>query len=414
MSTDFATSTYKGLDLIEKLDNPHVVICTSFNDPADPTAPYTALIESVQDRTEGDILCATQWWNVGINGGGFAKANIMGDIAVAHDCAWVDLGRVFGDVRAQPFGDTNEVSSDDAHATTMSSDMIADFILASLTGNPVGMALSQASRARDYLGSLTLNLGTAGVVQIASQFGFPGFAIYDSASDANAQIGIINEQIADLLGVALNSGAIFFGAGGASVLDSYLGWDSALVLKTNANILSTATPSADGHLVTRSYADDRYRRTLDTQSATVGNVGTGEDTLHTVTISAGLLATLEDQLHAEYAFVIANNGNQKRIKVIFGSTTLFDTGATGIPVSADIDLVVRVRVVRTGAATQRCYVSASSNNATLNDVPGMTDYLTGAETLSGALALRSTGETNAASNNDVTQTLSIVEFVPGV
>lgn len=142
-------------------------------------------------------------------------------------------------------------------------------------------------------------------------------------------------------------------------------------------------------------------------TAQTGNIGLEEDTILTVTIPAATLAANGDALVAEAAGTIATSINQKRMKVKFGSTTIFDTGATGIPISAAIDWSIQVRIIRTGAATQKCAVTMNTNNATL---ASYCDYTTPAETLANALALFVTGE--AVLDNEVVGEFLDVMKVP--
>ena len=143
--------------------------------------------------------------------------------------------------------------------------------------------------------------------------------------------------------------------------------------------------------------------TIEVNTTAVGNVGTGEDDLMSFSVPASTLGTDLDSVWFETAGTIANNVNAKRIKVKFGATTIFDTGAAGIPISAAIDWCCSGRIVRTGAATQKCFVSFNTNNATL---AAYADYATAAETLSGAVTFKLTGE--AVSNNDIVEEALII------
>lgn len=147
--------------------------------------------------------------------------------------------------------------------------------------------------------------------------------------------------------------------------------------------------------------------TLDTNTTTVGNVGTGEDNLMSFSVGAGSLAANGEYIEFDAAGTIANNVNAKRIRIKFGATTIFDTGAAGIPVSTAIDWVISGKIIRTGATTQKCMVSMNTNNATL---ASYADYSTAAETLSGAVTLQFTGE--AVSDNDIVQEIMTVKWQP--
>lgn len=158
-------------------------------------------------------------------------------------------------------------------------------------------------------------------------------------------------------------------------------------------------------LTTASVSQSSNTHSLITSSniTAVGNVGTGEDDLMTYSLPSSYLSANGDSVPFEAAGTIANNANQKRIKIKFGATTILDTGAAGIAVSTAYDWVARGRIVRTGAATQDAYAEIR-----LGSTLFFTDFTSPTETLSGAVTFKLTGETNAASNNDVVQELMII------
>lgn len=141
-------------------------------------------------------------------------------------------------------------------------------------------------------------------------------------------------------------------------------------------------------------------RTLNVNTTAVGNVGTGEDNLISYTVPAATLATNGDHLEFEAAGTFAATANDKRIKVKFGAATILDTGVLAITAAGDWQL--RGKIIRTGAATQKCVVAFTSTDAALRVWP---DYATAAETLSGTVVLKLTGE--ATANNDVVQELMV-------
>lgn len=148
---------------------------------------------------------------------------------------------------------------------------------------------------------------------------------------------------------------------------------------------------------------------LNVNTTQVGNVGAGEDDLMTYSVAASQLDANNQSISFTASGSIANNVNAKRIRVKFGSTTILDTGAAGIPASAAIDYVITGRIIRTGAATQIIHVSMVTNNATF---PGFAAVTAGTETLSGALTLKLTGE--ATTNDDITQKTMTVDWVRGI
>ena len=146
-------------------------------------------------------------------------------------------------------------------------------------------------------------------------------------------------------------------------------------------------------------------RNLTINTSVVGNVGTGEDDLRTYSVPAATLAVNGDHLVWEAAGTFAASANNKRVKVKFGGTTMFDTGVLAITAAGD--WYVTGLVIRTGAATQKCVARWSCSDAAL---PTATDYTTAGETLSGAVTLKLTGE--ATANNDIVQEIMIVRLLP--
>lgn len=137
---------------------------------------------------------------------------------------------------------------------------------------------------------------------------------------------------------------------------------------------------------------------LKTVFASVGNVGTGEDDLQTFTVPAGTLSIDGDYIDFTMSFSVAANST---LKVFFGATQLFTFAALAT------DAVYRVtgQVVRTGATTQRATFEMKGGSGTI-----VTGYQTPAETLSGTVVLKATGE--GTSNNDIIQTLMTVKYFP--
>lgn len=135
--------------------------------------------------------------------------------------------------------------------------------------------------------------------------------------------------------------------------------------------------------------------------STVGNVGTGEDDLQTYTLPASTLITTGDSIRIEAQYVIANNANQKRIKLFFGSATLFDTTATGLALSVSYSINIEARVFKDGSNSQRYVVNYTATPSSGSAILGTT-YGTASQTDTNTIVVKGTGETNAASDNDVT------------
>lgn len=143
--------------------------------------------------------------------------------------------------------------------------------------------------------------------------------------------------------------------------------------------------------------------TLNVNTTSKGNIGTGEDDLISYTIAGNQLSKDGDYLSFDFAGTIANTVSTKRIKVLFGSTTLFDSGASAIPISQAIDWTIRGEIIRTSATTYKANTYFNTNNSTF---PASSDFVSGTATFSSTLILKGTGE--ASLDNDIKQESLIV------
>lgn len=144
---------------------------------------------------------------------------------------------------------------------------------------------------------------------------------------------------------------------------------------------------------------------ITTDTTQTGNITTGEDTLQTFALPASSLSVNGDTLEFKVFGTIANTAATKRIRVKFGGTTFFDTGA--VLANAAVNWSIEGEVVRTGAATQKCVARLSTNNATVQSFCG---YSTAAETLSNAINIVVTGE--ATNTNDIVKEVFKSSWTP--
>lgn len=154
-------------------------------------------------------------------------------------------------------------------------------------------------------------------------------------------------------------------------------------------------------------SDIRGPRILTSNITTVGNVGTGEDDLMTYTLPASMLKTSGDSVYIEATFTVVNNANQKRVRFYFGSQAVFDSGATGLAVLTAYTISLIIRVFKDGSNTQRYTTDYIATGGLLGPT-----YSTAAETDTSAIVIKGTGETNAASDNDVKQLYLYVKYDP--
>lgn len=136
-----------------------------------------------------------------------------------------------------------------------------------------------------------------------------------------------------------------------------------------------------------------------------GNVGTGEDDLISYALPDGILTNNGQRLEFEAAFTFASNVNNKRIKLKFGGTTIYDSGALALNGGG---AVLRAVIIRTGASAQVYSVTVDASLALLAN---MASVGTAAVDLTAPVTFKATGE--ATSNDDIIQKYLTVNWWPG-
>lgn len=137
----------------------------------------------------------------------------------------------------------------------------------------------------------------------------------------------------------------------------------------------------------------------------VPTVGTGEDTLITFTIPANVLSENGARLVGEFSGTSAANADNRTVKLHFGATAFFTSGVYNL--NALQAWKVIFTVMRLTATTQRCTAAFWTAGGGLSAY--FTANTTAAETLSGAVVLKCTGE--AVSNGDIVNTDAYVDWV---
>ena len=133
----------------------------------------------------------------------------------------------------------------------------------------------------------------------------------------------------------------------------------------------------------------------------VGNVGTGEDVLITYSLPADTLSDDGKGVRITAWGSVAVNGNTKTVRLDFGATTIRAIGPSAI---SGLDWRIDGLVFRTSATSQDA-MATESLDATGQD----TTITTPAETLSGTVVIRITGE--ATTDNDVVCEGMLVEIL---
>jgi len=125
-----------------------------------------------------------------------------------------------------------------------------------------------------------------------------------------------------------------------------------------------------------------------------GNSAGVETTLFTYTVPASTLINNTDSIQFTCSGTFANTANtDKRIKVVYGATTIYDSGTLAITTTNSWSL--QGEVYRSGATTQKCVVRVNTSSAVL---VASSNYVTAAETLSGTVVLKVTGNGTGASD----------------
>lgn len=231
---------------------------------------------------------------------------------------------------------------------------------------------------------------------------------FNSASDAVLTIGT---QAAGFMCAVSNigTGSISFTGSGVTVSGStslpggtvsgafirFTSTTTAYVISGNSvsfNQISNKPTNMAGYGITNGVT------VLNVQSTTVGNVGTGDDALHTYAIPAGTLGNNGESLSMVSAGTFATSANNKRLRVKLGTTTIFDSGALAITTASDWTL--RVEIIRVSNTSQKNTITLITSSTTL---VASTDYSTSSETLSSGLNLVVSGE--ATADNDVVEEL---------
>ena len=152
-------------------------------------------------------------------------------------------------------------------------------------------------------------------------------------------------------------------------------------------------------------------KTLFDHYADAGNTGTGEDDLYSDTIVGAQLNKAGDKLEAQYGGVYVSSGTATRqIKIYFGGTAIFDTGALTLSLSSA--WTAYVSIIRVSATVIRYSISFTTEGAALAAYTAVGE-LTGL-TLGSSNILKITGEAAGvgAATNDIVAKMGYVEFKP--
>lgn len=149
--------------------------------------------------------------------------------------------------------------------------------------------------------------------------------------------------------------------------------------------------------------------TLFTHFADQANSTTVETDLYSDTISAGKLTANGDRLEAEYGGVFVSSATATRqIKLYFSGTSIFDTGALTLSLSAA--WTAYITIIRVSASVVRYMISFATEGAALAAYTGVGE-LTGL-TLANTAVFKITGQAAGvgAASNDIVARLGSVSY----
>lgn len=148
---------------------------------------------------------------------------------------------------------------------------------------------------------------------------------------------------------------------------------------------------------------------LATGYTSVGNVGSGEDTLLSYSVEANALSADGAEIEAILSGVYAANANNKTLKLKWNGTTVLTLGPAAVN---NGQYEVRAYFKRISSTHVRPYGFVVTTNAAAAIVSAFITRTTIATTFSGAVTLLVTGE--ATSDNDITLTDYDIRWRPAV
>ena len=273
----------------------------------------------------------------------------------------------------------------------------------------------------DGLGTHLFSATGAGANRLrvrAASAGTSNVGAVDVGTDADADLGRLEAYASTFTeaGAAKQHGVALrgMGAGGVALAAEHASGDMRLHARGTTK---RATFDGDTHVLSGGVVGAYGLIGIIQGSVDLGSDGTPatttETTLKTWDLPAGALAT-DDQgirIHAFGSF--AANANDKTVRIKFGATTVLTyTGAgpgTGGGGWAQVDLF------RTGGTAQKAIPWLVSGIGNWGDpaFTTTTGHTTPAETLSGAVTIKVTGENGTGTADDIVCEGFSVEFLPG-
>ncbi len=145
---------------------------------------------------------------------------------------------------------------------------------------------------------------------------------------------------------------------------------------------------------------------LVSNTTAVGNITSGEDNLITYSLKKNTLHNEGDVLEITAYGTTAANGNNKTIKLILGSTTLFTTGVLAFNNKA---WCIRSTITQITSVTQSIVTEFQGDFGLITNTVTVT---AGAENLATTLTIKCTGTSGSSTTDDIIQKGLIVKLFP--
>lgn len=355
-----------------------------------------------------DIGATVQAYHASLNSlvGLTSAADKIGYFSASNTWAITDftaVGRSFAGLATPGAARFVRINSDGTVSERTAAEMLTDLGLSSATS--VTKMVAQASHGFAVGDWLKHSGGSYAKAQANSAANAEVVGVVSTVTDANNFVITLYGYVTGLS--SLTADTVYFlspsAAGFLTATEPVTSGQVRKVLLISDSTTSGFVVNFQGTLL--SDANLLVQR-IDSSSTQQGNGAGAETDLFSKSVLGNTLSvdgqTLEFDIAGTFA---ATASTDKRIRVKWGATTIFDSG--NLNIIAANDWAIEGVVMRTGAATQKCIVKISTSSATLVSTA---DYATAAETLSSPVTLKVTGAgTNA---NDVVGEVWKVKFLP--
>lgn len=131
------------------------------------------------------------------------------------------------------------------------------------------------------------------------------------------------------------------------------------------------------------------------------NSGTGATDMISYTLNKNTIQNNKDYIEIIVCGTYAANANNKRVQLVFGSQTIFDTTALSINNGV---WIIEAKISRTSSNTQDIFVKAFYNSL------ATTAYIAGTQDFSTSFDIKCVG--TGVATDDIIQKMQIIELTP--